>query len=81
MSLSLAVLRSSDLTLLWDETAKVKYFFLQRKFPHQAALPSVDAIRQLFKKHCNKVGPSTRSSLSLECPYMKCLFAFGTFVL
>uniref|UniRef100_A0A3Q0SG77 Zgc:85932 n=1 Tax=Amphilophus citrinellus TaxID=61819 RepID=A0A3Q0SG77_AMPCI len=30
-------------------------FFLQLSFPHQAALPSPQAVRQLFKKHCNKV--------------------------
>eukprot|EP00066_Takifugu_rubripes_P017759 XP_011607025.1 PREDICTED: calpain-9-like [Takifugu rubripes] len=28
----------------------------ERKFPHQAALPSLQATRQLFKKHCNKQG-------------------------
>lgn len=56
-------------------------FFLQRKFPHEAVLPSLDAARQLFKKHCNQVGFFTRSFLSLECPYMNYLFAFCTSVL
>lgn len=56
-------------------------FFLQRKFPHEAVLPSLDAARQLFKKHCNQVGSFTRSFLSLECPYMNYLFAFCTSVL
>lgn len=56
-------------------------FFLQRKFPHQAALPSLETTRHLFKKHCNKVGSFTKSSSSLECSYMKYLFAFCTFVL
>lgn len=55
-------------------------FFLQRNFPHQAALPSLEATRHLFKKHCNKVGSFTRLSLSLECSYMKYLFAFYSFV-
>lgn len=42
---------------------KVPLFFHQRQFPHQAALPSLEAIRQLFKKHSNKVGSFTGSSL------------------
>lgn len=88
MSLGSATLRSTDFTLLWDLTAKIKVFvfekfpfFLQRKFPHQAALPSLEATRHLFKKHCNKVGSFPRSSLSLECPNVKFLFAFCVFVL
>lgn len=30
-------------------------FFPQLSFPHQAALPSPKATKELFKKHCNKV--------------------------
>lgn len=86
IKLSHTVMKSSHPIVGFNSQNKVFVFekfpvFLQRKFPHQAALPSLEATRHLFKKHCNKVGSFTRSSLSLECPYMKYLFPFCTFVL